>query len=158
MALSARRYSPVASLYPQASLLDGQGNTDEALRFQQLAPGFFAAQWMADPSTELRVNARSLDIGGAPPPRGETRLVSMAGADVANEYQVDPQLSLNLQALATATAGNSIDPTQPQTDDFNATLQAGMGSLRLYSLWWYALLLGLLLYLTELVYRRWPRT
>ncbi len=97
------RGSPVPSLHPQASVLDPQGTADEPLRFQQLAPGFFAAQWMADASEELRVNAGAMDIGGTPPPCGETRLVSMASADVADEYQVDPRLSLNLEALAAAT-------------------------------------------------------
>jgi uncharacterized membrane protein len=156
--LSARRYSPIDTLYPQASLIDERGQAGGPLQFQQLAPGYFSAQWLADPKAELRVSAKAMNLAGAPPTRGETRLISMASADIANEYQVDPRLSLDLQSLAGITAGNYIDPARLQAGDFAAATHADLSSLKLYSLWWYALLLGLLLYVAELIYRRWPRT
>lgn len=157
--LSARRYSASPGLYPQASLLDAQGKPGASLAFRQLAPGFFSAEWTADPAEELRIDARALDRSGAAPPRGDMRLVSMAAADVSDEHQVDPQSALNLEALAEATAGTFIDSaTAAGAADFSAAPRTDLSSLKLYRLWWYALLLALLLYVGELLYRRWPRT
>ncbi len=159
--LMARRYSASGSHYPQASILregrEADSEASDTLQFRQLAPGHFVAELMLDPAEELRVNARAVDVSGATQPRGQMRLISTAGADVFGERQVDPQLALNLEQLAAATAGAFIDPTDPNAD-FTTALHEDMSALELYKLWWYALLLGLLVYLAELIWRRWPRT
>lgn len=157
--LHARRLSPVETLRPRARLLDEQGRPGELLPFRQLAPGFFTADWGADPEAELRIGAEAVDGSGKVERRGAFRLVSPVAADVAPELQVDPRQALNLEALAAATSGTSLDPARPEAAHFDAVPESQeLRGLELHKLWWYALLLGLLLYLAELVYRRWPRT
>jgi Mg-chelatase subunit ChlD len=164
MTLSARRYSPAATHYPQAAVLDAGGQAgqeaqrQDTLRFNQLAPGYFVADFAVDPATELRVSAAAVDVSGQSRPRGELRLVSMPGEDVAAENQVDPAAGLDLQALAQATAGAFIDIADATGAQFAAGLSEGQSALKLYRLWWWALLLALLVYLGELIWRRWPRT
>ncbi len=95
--------------------------------------------------------ARTLTVGWPQRGKGQTRFVSSAAEGLAPEKQVDVLHALNLDALSEATgrrgAGSCI-PTR-------AIQFRGGGALELRALWPPVLVLALLLYLSELVYRRW---
>ncbi|MHC4846919.1 MAG: vWA domain-containing protein [Planctomycetota bacterium] len=107
------------------------------IALRRRAPDLFTATLPWPPEREARIVA------------GTTRLVSDAFGDIAPEEMVD--VPLDLPAIATATGGKLLGP--------NDTPVAG-GAIAPFALTRLrpGLLLGaLLLFLTELVYRRWPR-
>jgi hypothetical protein len=87
--------------------------------------------------------------------------VSAAAEDVAPEGQVDPEFGLDLEALATSTGGTYTDAATLAAGRLAGRATAGPGtpdrdSLAIFRLWPLLLVMGLLLYLAELTYRRWP--
>ncbi len=86
------------------------------------------------------------------------RLVSAAAEDLAGEKQVDIADAVDMEALAEATQGDTIDVSQPQSLNLSMTGADARGSMALMKLWPWMLLLALLVYLAELTWRRWPRT
>jgi hypothetical protein len=80
---------------------------------------------------------------------------------VAPERQVDPEHGLDLEALATSTGGTYTGPAALAAGRLTDRAAAGPGtpdrtSLAIVRLWPLLLVLGLLLYLAEITYRRWP--
>ncbi|MEJ1962755.1 MAG: VWA domain-containing protein [Gammaproteobacteria bacterium] len=153
--LTARRYGKIADSVPRAFALDSAGGHGAEIGFRQLAPDYFIAELSIDPDLQFRASATAIDSANSVL-QPETLLVSAAAEDIAPEQQVDPAASLDLQALAEVTSGIAIDPARPLDARFAAASGASRGALTPFNLWWYALLLALLLYLVELVYRRWP--
>jgi hypothetical protein len=164
--VTARRYSRDSTLYPQAVVLDEQERETGTLRFRQLAPEHFSARLTVDPSADVRLSAAAYS---GPASRGQqpTRLISTASDDAAPEQQVDPEQGLDLEALATATGGRYTDADAVAAGRLDVAAPASasssppaLGSLSVIRLWPLLLMLGLLLYLAELVYRRstWPAT
>lgn len=152
VAVIAKRYSKQSSLYPQASLLDDSDNNLQSLNFRELAPGLFRANLIANPNDDIRIKA-GVDNSAH---LFNTRLVSMANEDVFPEKQVDPLLGLDLTRLSEVTGGNVVQSETPQIAQHNVDTQ--QTSLTLSKLWPYFLLLALLIYLAELIYRRRPNT
>ena len=82
--------------------------------------------------------------------------------DVSAETQVDPVRGLDLEALAKATGGAYLEPAGFSSGRFDRAPDDSAafdrsGSLSATRLWPGLFLLALLLYLGEIVWRRWPR-
>ena len=107
------------------------------------------------------MRASAHHVSGAQAGQQPTLLISPALDDVAGEQQVDPVKGLDLEALAAATGGAYTDPELLTAGTFTSTTALGPtqdagASLSAVRLWPVLLLLGLLLYLAEITYRRWP--
>jgi Ca-activated chloride channel family protein len=158
VAVEARRYADRAGLAPRATLLDAQGRESGTLEFRQLTPGHFRAETVVAPTQELRLAAgAAAATGEASPAPGSQFLVSSPAEDVAAERQVDPAAGLDLAALAQATGGTYTDASRATVFAPGPVPRPDPASLTLRELWPYAALLALLVYLAEIVYRRWPR-
>ncbi len=138
------------SALPAARLLGEDGGSPRELAFRERAPGRFAASLVWPPAADAR-----LLCGDAGRPADQRwRLCSTARADVAPERQVDPEAGLDLGLLAAATGGAFLDVTTAAA----AELRAGGGNaaVTLLDLAPWCLLLALLLFLGDLLHRRWP--
>jgi len=127
--------------------IDEEGGA--ALRFDERAPGVFAAQFTYDPARELRVLAES----GTGSATVRTLLVSSAHEDVADELQVDPARALDLAALSRATGGRHLASFE-NVGSFTPVAGGGGRALALVPLWPWFLALALLLYLGDIYHRR----
>lgn len=138
------------ALIPQAMTADDAETTPVV--FDQMAPNRFEARLQVAPESSVRLTAHAADADGARVgPR--TLLVSPAFEDIAREHQVDPERSLDLKELARITGGA------------HQLLEAPLGELprpaspngsEVIDLWGWAALLALLIYLAEILNRRWP--
>jgi Ca-activated chloride channel family protein len=155
--VTARRTSRDSTLYPEGAQLGADGSPGAPVAFREMAPGYFVAKAAIDPAKDVRIVASA---SGQQP----TRLISVAHEDVAPEEQVDPERGLDLEALAKATGGTYTTPEQTSSGEVQRpnvpTSQRPnvLTSLSATNLWPALLLLGLLLYLAEIVWRRWPRS
>jgi Mg-chelatase subunit ChlD len=152
--ITARRNSRNPDLRPEARIIEKEEKAEgpgEAVSFRQRAPGLFEADLILDPDEDIRVSA-SVEEGDS---ASRSLLVSMAREDVFPETQVDPLKGLDLGKLALATGGQRIEAGDPRI--VRPVAGANQLSLALSKLWPYLLLLALLTYLAELVYRRWPK-
>ena len=113
--------------------------TGEALDFAEMAPGWFRAD-LAAPAAE--------DVPLTNPASGHRLLARSA---LSAETQVDPQRGLDLAELAAATGG-----TAGGLAGGPGEVSQGAGTLSIRELSPWLLLLALLAYLGELLYRRWP--
>ena len=159
--VTARRTSRDSALYPEAAVLDTEGRQAGVVNFRELAPGHFSGRVAVDPAEALRLLASAHHVSGAQAGQQPTRLISPALDDVAGEQQVDPVKGLDLEALAAATGGAYTDPELLTAGTFTSATALGptqdaSASLSAVRLWPGLLLLGLLLYLAEITYRRWP--
>jgi len=161
--VTARRSVRDSSLYPEAVMLDEGNRQTGAVQFREVAPGQFTATVTTDPSAAVRLVASA--HSPAAPQQGQqpTRLVSTRLDDVSPEQQVDPLRGIDLEALAVATGGRYVDPAQLASGRIDSGAAAGRpadsgASLSAVRLWPGLLVAGLLLYLAEIVWRRWPRT
>ena len=127
-----------------------RGVEGESLRFRERAPGVFEARVVVDVWEELRVIAES----GSGAAASRTRLVSGVGEDVAFEGNVDPARALDLAALTRATGGSHLPFEDAAT--FTPTAGGGNRALGIIALWPWFVLLALLLYLGDILYRRRP--
>jgi len=159
--ITARRVSRDATLVPEAVLQQNDQSTTP-VRFHQVAPGQFMASLEVDPRASLRLVATA--HGPAAPQMGQqpTRIVSTPFDDVAPERQVDPERGLDLEALARMGDGGYTDPNALAAGRLAAAaparaLPTDRASLAMFRLWPLLTLMGLLLYVSELAYRRWPR-
>jgi Mg-chelatase subunit ChlD len=158
--LTARRQSRDATLQPQAVVLDDGGRSAAALAFRQDAPGHFSATVSVDPRAPLRLLASATSPATPGIAHQPTRLVSTMWDDVSPEQQVDPDRGLDLESLANATGGTYTDLAGVAVDV--AAVQASTPgdapsqAWSVFRLWPLLLVLSLLLYLSEIVYRRWP--
>jgi hypothetical protein len=147
----ARRQIESTDVFPKADLIDSAGKSTQSLEFQQLSPGIFRSELVANPSDAVRVKTFSQDNDKSP-----GYLASTAYADVFPENQVDPAKSLDLIRLADVTGGHAMQAGNIKPSNAR-DLEAGASSMNLSKLWPYVVFLGLLIYLIELVYRRWPK-
>ncbi len=158
--ISAERHNRAGALQPAVALVSDEnvGTTaiGEFLQFTQQSPNRFEATLTSSPARELRLLAGVVGQETAQSPEVRTtdqRLVSMVAADTLLERQVDPLMGLDLERLARATGGISLEGSAPMP--LESALASG--TLTLIKFWPYVLLLALLAYLGELVYRRWPK-
>jgi hypothetical protein len=160
--VTARRDSRDTTLMPHAAMLGPDDRATTAVPFRQVAPSEFLASLTVDPRANVRLVAEARGADAAAAGLQPTRLVSSAADDVAPERQVDPEHALDLQALSLATGGTYTDPATLAAGRPAGPAAAGAGtpdraSLAVFRLWPLLLVLGLLLYLAEIAYRRWPR-
>jgi len=133
--------------WPEARLLEEDGS-ERAVEFRERAPGWFTSVVPWSPQSEARM------LAGAALGSGRMlRLVSPAREDVVDELQVDPDRRLDLSELAAATGGSLIDAVDAGRPLATAGGQAPRSLLDLAPV---ALLLALLVFLGELLYRRFP--
>ena len=119
----------------------GGPRAGENLDFAEMAPGWFRARVSVPAADDLRLRS----------PVSGHRLI--ASSSVSAEMQVDPLRGLDLARLAAVTGG--IDLTRGAAPDPSVgSSSAGSMTVRNLSPW--VLLLALLGYLGELLYRRWP--
>ena len=145
LTVTARRGAARPEVMPTARLLQDAGPATP-LVFRERSPGVFTAEVVLPPDREARIEA------GIEGRETRTRLVSAAYADIAAELQVDPELALDLRALAAATGGQ-----HGSLEELGATGFATGGGDRavgIFRLWPWCLLLALVTYLGELLYRR----
>lgn len=160
--VTARRTGRDATLAPDAEVLGDAGRPSRPLAFREIAPGTFTATWAIDPDASIRILASARASSAARTGLQPTRLVSIPLDDVSAERQVDPERGMDLEALATATGGAYVEPERLANADVPAAPQAlaasdVAGSLSATRLWPGLLLAALILYLAEIVWRRWPR-
>ncbi len=121
---------------------------------QRRAPDVFSARLTVDPEEEGRFWGWGGADAAVPAEAPRRPFVSNAEDDVTPEPRMDPEEGVNLQALAEAAGGSfqSFD----ERGGFLPVMGGGPHSLRVLRLWSLCLLLALLCYLADLVYRRWP--
>ena len=133
---------------PQAERLHDDG-TPERLVFQQRSPDVFTATVLDDPDQTIHLRA-----GAEGWPGSMAHLASPAWHAVAPEHNVDPARAVDLALLASATGGQNV--SLENISELNPAT-GGMGTAKdLYRLWPWCLILGLLVYLGDLLFRRWP--
>ncbi|MGB0953815.1 MAG: VWA domain-containing protein [Planctomycetota bacterium] len=138
--LTARRRS-AAEVQPMAQTLESE--SPRSFAFQELAPGWFEARLLVDPSTTLQVEA-SNDLT----PGRITRLISDARADHLPERQVAADAFLPMLTLAAQTGGAMLGP-----DSTDLAVSAGQSqTLRTYAPW--LLAFAILLFLADILFRR----
>lgn len=148
----ANRVSPNEMLVPEAQLyeLDSSPSNDDKFTFTETAPGLFELDLFANANEDLL-------IGVSDNLEGPTwRSASLAIDDEVQENQVDPMDALNLEALSEATGGLNL----LELDDDSialASVSTGELSFVVVQVWPWLLLLAILLYLGDILYRRWPR-
>ena len=147
LALTAERRIPSAGK-PEAVLIAADGEELGAFEFRERADGLWEAG-LAWPAADV-----AHAIAGAAGDPGRLRLVSDAFSDVAPEGNVDPELALDLELLASATGGTH--RAIAAAAGFTPSIGGGSAPLGLFHLTPLMLLLALGTYLGEIVYRRRP--
>jgi Ca-activated chloride channel family protein len=136
-----------ANLRPKARM---QAESPREFQFQERAVGRFEARLDVAIDQPARVIA-----GVEGRDRGNTRLASPAFGDSSAELQVDPQAQFDLRAAAKASGGKLLSLGQFSSSDLS--VGGGTQPLAINRLWPLCLLLALLIYLAELIWRRSPR-
>ena len=116
---------------------------------QQRAPGFFQAALPVGATVPLEI------VGEIVGSSRNVRIASHPDGQFKGETQVDPKNAMDLSMLAEFTGGSSL--ATDTLDGLEAQVSAGELSFVVEQLWPWLLLLALLVFLTDLVYRRWPR-
>ena len=147
--LSVRRYEKDPLLAPVARLVDARGSELAAASpaLIETAPGLFEADFFALPEEAIRVVVRPNRGPGA------QRIALEPYSDRFGETQVDPAQALDLEELAALTGGAVLAGGDAAQVRAGGGLRAG----EVTRLWPWLLLAGLLAYLADIVYRRWPR-
>jgi Ca-activated chloride channel homolog len=142
------RISGIAGIEGDASA--PEATRERAFEFRERAPGVFRARLDWPPDTAAHVLA-----GTEGRARGRFRLASRPEEDRADELQVDPDGALDLSDAAMSTGGTTIPPGRVS----GVVLATGGGDrpLSLQRLWPFCLLLALVFYLADLLWRRRPR-
>jgi len=154
--VTAQKHSRDVELRPAGRVLGELRENEDGgtpLDFQERAPGLYEAELIVSPGESLRFVAGVSGSGG----QGDRkiRLVSAVREDIFPERQVDPASGLDLFRLAQVTSGEVIQDDAPRL--VGQDIRGVSDSLNLFRLWPYLLLLALIAYLGELLYRRWPR-
>jgi TolA-binding protein/predicted TPR repeat methyltransferase len=140
--LTARAYRPLVER------IDADGKSAR-IDFQQRTPDLFTASILAAPSETLHLRGSAEDWPG-----NVAHLVSPAWQAASPELNVDPARAVDLGLLASATGGTSV-PLQN-----SSSLNPGTGgpgnATDLLRLWPWCLMLALLAYLGDILYRRSP--
>ena len=163
ISITAKRTVRDSTLYPEAVVQDEGQRQTGSVAFREVAPGQFVATLAIDPSATTRLVATAHSPAAPQQGRQPTRLVSTRLDDVSPELQVDPVRGLDLEGLATATGGRYVPPEQMTAGRVEApppseTPIDDSTSLSAARLWPALLLMALALYLSEIIWRRWPRT
>ena len=126
---------------PTLDVVDGAVASDDgpALSFSEMAPGWFRAELVVPVSEDVRLLS----------PATNRHLI--ATTMVSAETQVDPWRGLDLERLAAVTGGAVLS-----RGDAGSGIPVSAGALSIRKLWPWLVLLALLIYLGELLYRRWP--
>lgn len=152
LTLRAERDEPDNALVPEAHLVDADGERLAArpVVFREQAPGLFEATIDAPRGETVRV---VVEAAGR-----RQRVAAAANSDIAPETQVDPRSALPLERLAQRTGGTVLSvAVPPEAFAVGSATSEAATSLAIARLWPFLLLAGLLAYLGELLYRRWPR-
>ncbi|MFQ5506661.1 MAG: VWA domain-containing protein, partial [Planctomycetota bacterium] len=145
--LTARRLDR-GSVLPKAHVMDA-GSVPRALSFRERAPGLFQASFGCPPERAARV------VAGAQGRESATlRLASGPREDLAGELQVDPARALDPDLAARATGGSAW--RLEALGSFRPPTGGGDRALAVQELGPLCLLLSLLLYLADLLWRRSP--
>ena len=160
--MTAVRTSREAEWFPTAQLLNDANQAAGDVPFREVAPGRYTATMAIDPSAPVRVVAAAHQTAAPTQARELTRVISTSLDDVSAETQVDPVRGLDLEALAKATGGSYLEPAGFASGRFDSATAVNAdfdrsGSLSATRLWPGLFLIALLLYLGEIVWRRWPR-
>ncbi|MYD95795.1 MAG: VWA domain-containing protein [Gammaproteobacteria bacterium] len=160
LTLTAQRTGHDIQLFPWAEMVGSDGAPlNSPLEFKENAPGLFEAQIVFPPGETARVEVTtSLDRADQPPTQ---RIALPASSDISSETQVDRVKALDLERLAQRTGGVHLAETggRPPSGAVGDWLAGNQGELSyvVTRLWPLLLLLTILAYLGELLYRRWPR-
>lgn len=148
----ANRNVPDASQVPALRLFNPESGVAEGVDqpFKETAPGLFELDLVSDQDRDLYI-----EVSNSQSDR-RTRIASLAGADQVLENQVDPMDALDLPALSSLTGGVTL--TSSDTTGLIENVSAGELSFIVIQVWPWLLLLALLMYIGDIVYRRWPRT
>ena len=157
--LTAQRTSHDADLLPRAERVDARGVplTSPPIEFKENAPGLFEARIALPPEDTARVEVTDSLARAARPVQ---RIALPPASDISGETQVDPARALDLERLAARTGGihlagvGGTPPSGPVGDWLSGN--EGELSYVINRLWPVLLLLTLLAYVGELLYRRWP--
>jgi Ca-activated chloride channel family protein len=147
---------------PSATLLNDANQAGAVVPFREIAPGRFSAVMPIDPSSPVPVIASAHQSSAPAEHREVTRIMSTSLDDVSAETQVDPVKGLDLEALSKATGGAYLEPAAFASGRYGEAAAPAVafdrsGSLSATRLWPALFLLTLLVYMSEIVWRRWPR-
>ncbi|MDF1799182.1 MAG: VWA domain-containing protein, partial [Planctomycetota bacterium] len=151
----AQRRSPAATAAPRAALAS-DGEAGAQLAFAKVAPGLFEARVAAAPDAELRL---LLDAAAAPEgtPTAGKRGYLVLPPQHAPELNVDPAAGLDLQLAASLTGGSHRAAAGLDAGLEPPAAAGASDPVRRRDLRPLFLLLTLLTYLFELLYRRLDR-
>lgn len=142
--IKARRFSSDATLAPALTQVNAQGVEQTALDFKQVAPDLYQAKLVIHPQDDVYFNTAAKE-----------NLVSCSLDDFRAETQVDPESGLNLKKLAEVTGGAVV--ASGDAPVLRLPMNDSHSALSLTKLWHWLILLAILAYLAELIYRRWPK-
>ncbi len=149
LCLTAERRVPQAEA-PRAKLLGEDGSLGESLSFAERAPGWYEARWVAP----LEVEVRAVVEAGSGAAAYRSHLVSPDHDGVAHERHVDPSRALDLGALTAATGGEQLTPEPASLTSFAPAVGGGEAPVAVVRVWPWLVLVALLTYLFEILYRR----
>ncbi|RLV59888.1 VWA domain-containing protein [Parashewanella curva] len=149
LSIAAQRLSHDLELTPSVRILDWDGSSNsQPIQFDEKAPGLFVANldfpMGQDALAEVKGN------------RNWQRSALRSYSDIAKENQVSPSKLLNFEKLSELTNGQFLNNIE--TNDWQLKTKQGDMAFIVTKLWPYLLLLALLLYIADLVYRRWPKS
>lgn len=148
----ANRVSPDEALVPEAQLynLDSTLANEDKLAFTETAPGLFELDLFSGSDENLLVGVSGSANDSI------WRSASLAVSDEVQENQVDPMDALDLAGLSEATGGMSLLDLDDDSIAL-ASVSSGELSFVVVQVWPWLLLLAILFYLGDILYRRWPR-
>ncbi|VFR21668.1 hypothetical protein AMP9_4050 [plant metagenome] len=145
LSVQAQRLGAGEASAPTLRLLDPSGKrVIEQVPLDEKTPGLFVAQLPFDP---MRQALAEFVVGAE-----VVRVADRAGSDVRPESRLRRVDALPLARLSQLTGGHHAAAGTPLIP----TLARGRGAFDAVALWPWLALSALLLYLTELAYRRWP--
>jgi hypothetical protein len=133
---------------PQAGRLREEGDP-EALAFDRRSPDVFTATLLADPNETIRLLAGAVAWPGNP-----AHVASPSWLAAAPENNVDPARAADLSLLSAATGGTHL--ALADRAGFDPTAGGSSTAVELLRLWPWCLLLALIGYFADLLFRRWP--
>ena len=133
---------------PQADRLR-DGAEPEALSFERRSPDLFSSALLADPEETVRLRAGARDWPGS-----SAHVVSPPWLAAAPEKNVDPARASDLSLLSAATGGTHL--ALADRAGFDPAAGGSSSAVELMRLWPWCLLLALIAYFVDLLFRRWP--
>ncbi|MFT5105047.1 MAG: Ca-activated chloride channel family protein [Pseudoalteromonas tetraodonis] len=143
----ARRLTASGYL-PQAERLRDEGDP-EPLAFERRSPDVFTSTLLEDSDKPIRLLAGAVDWPGS-----LAHVASPAWLAAAPENNVDPARASDLSLLSSATGGTHLKLAE--RSGFDPVAGGSSTAVELLRLWPWCLLLALLGYFSDLLFRRWP--